>query len=69
LRDKGCRAEGCAMPAAMCEAHHLQPWSQGGRTDLADGVLLCSHHHHVIHDPRYATTRLPNGDYRFHRRT
>jgi predicted restriction endonuclease len=57
------------MPAAMCEAHHLKPWSQGGRTDLADGVLLCSHHHHVIHDPRYVTTRLPSGDYRFHRRT
>jgi predicted restriction endonuclease len=57
------------MPAAMCEAHHLQPWSQGGRTDLADGVLLCSHHHHVIHDPRFQMTKLPNGDYRFHRRT
>ncbi|HWU22679.1 MAG TPA: DUF222 domain-containing protein, partial [Nocardioides sp.] len=69
LRDKRCRAEGCSIPAAWCEAHHLKPWSQGGRTDLADGVLLCSHHHHRAHDTRYTTTKLATGDYRFHRRT
>lgn len=69
LRDKECRAEGCTMPAAWCEAHHLTPWSRGGRTDLADGVLLCSRHHHLIHDRTHGHTRLPSGDYRFHRRT
>jgi hypothetical protein len=57
------------MPAAMCEAHHLIPWPRGGKTNLADGVLFCSHHHHRAHDTRYLTTKLPNGDYRFHRRT
>ena len=41
LRDGGCRAEGCDIPAAWCEAHHLIPWSKGGKTDLADGLLLC----------------------------
>ncbi|WP_460847638.1 HNH endonuclease signature motif containing protein [Nocardioides ultimimeridianus] len=69
LRDKRCRAEGCSIPAAWCEAHHLKPWSEGGRTDLADGVLLCSHHHHRAHDTRYDMTKLATGDYRFHRRT
>ncbi|GAB4006384.1 HNH endonuclease signature motif containing protein [Nocardioides ultimimeridianus] len=69
LRDKRCRAEGCSIPAAWCEAHHLRPWSQGGRTDLGDGVLLCSHHHHRAHDTRYDMTKLATGDYRFHRRT
>ncbi|NPC96513.1 HNH endonuclease signature motif containing protein [Nocardioides sp. zg-DK7169] len=64
-----CRAEGCSIPAAWCEAHHRTPWSAGGRTDLADGVLLCSHHHHRAHDQRYACDRLANGDLRFHRRT
>ncbi|WP_107775078.1 HNH endonuclease signature motif containing protein [Nocardioides sediminis] len=68
LRDGGCRAEGCDVPAAWCEAHHLVPWSKGGKTDLADGVLLCSHHHHRAHDDRYLHDRLPNGDLRFHRR-
>jgi hypothetical protein len=47
----------------------LQPWSKGGKTDLDDGVLLCSHHHHRAHDPRYSTERTPNGDIQFHRRT
>ena len=70
LRDKTCRAEGCDTPAAWCEAHHAnQPWSTGGRTDLDDGALLCSWHHHRAHDPDYGHQRLPNGDFRFHRRT
>jgi len=72
LRDRHCRAEGCTVPAAWCEAHHLHPWSErggGGRTDLADGVLLCSFHHHRAHDPRYTCQRLAGGDVRFHRRT
>ena len=69
VRDRRCRAEGCAVPAAWCEAHHCgDSWAHGGRTDLADGVLLCSWHHHRIHDPRYDPRRLPDGDYRFHRR-
>lgn len=70
VRDRSCRAEGCTVPAAWCEAHHAgDPWARGGRTDLADGALLCSWHHHRAHDPRYETCRLPTGDYRFHRRT
>jgi hypothetical protein len=69
FRDRQCRAEGCSIPATWCEAHHLQPWSKGGKTDLDDGVLLCSHHHHRAHDPRYSTERTPNGDIQFHRRT
>ena len=69
VRDQHCRAEGCTVPAAWCEAHHAnQPWSKGGRTDLADGALLCSWHHHRAHDPRYDARRLPNGDFRFHPR-
>jgi hypothetical protein len=69
LRDRRCRAEGCTIPAAWCEAHHLTPWVHGGRTDLAHGLLLCSHHHHRAHDARYLADRLPNGDVRFARRT
>jgi hypothetical protein len=70
IRDKRCRAEGCTMPATFCEAHHLDPWSSGGRTNVKDGVLLCSWHHHQIHDTQtYRTERLPHGDFRFIRRT
>jgi hypothetical protein len=54
--DRGCRAEGCDMPAAMCEAHHLDEWATGGRTDLGRGILLCSFHHHRVHDPAFRAT-------------
>jgi hypothetical protein len=70
IRDRTCRADGCDIPAAWCEAHHAgQPWADGGRTDLADGVLLCPFHHHRAHDPTWDPSRLPNGDVRYVRRT
>jgi hypothetical protein len=70
IRDRRCRAEGCDIPAAWCEAHHAQrPWATGGRTDLAHGILLCSFHHHRAHDHRWDPSRLPNGDVRYTRRT
>jgi hypothetical protein len=70
LRDRECRAEGCTVPAAWCEAHHWgRPWARGGRTDLEDGMLLCSWHHHRVHDDTYDASRMPNGDVRFSRRT
>ncbi|WP_122816612.1 HNH endonuclease signature motif containing protein [Nocardioides pantholopis] len=68
LRDRECRADGCSIPATWCEAHHWQPWLLGGRTDLANGILLCSRHHHLVHDDRYLHDRMPNGDVRFARR-
>lgn len=68
IRDQTCRAEGCDTPGTWCDAHHLDPWHDGGPTDLDNAVLLCSHHHHRIHDTGYRTDRLPNGDLRFHRR-
>ncbi len=68
LRDRHCRAEGCDIPARWCEAHHRRRWSEGGRTDLDDGELLCVHHHHRIHDRAYHHDRLPDGSIRFHRR-
>ena len=68
IRDRTCRAQGCDIPGTWAEAHHWIPWVQGGKTNLDDGVLLCSHHHHRAHDPTYDTERLTNGDVRFHRR-
>ena len=70
LRDKGCRAEGCDRPPSWTEAHHhTTPWADGGRTDLADGILLCGHHHRLAHHPNHDHHQLPNGDIRYHRRT
>jgi hypothetical protein len=47
-RDRGCRFPGCGAPWG--HAHHTHPWSQGGRTDLADGVVLCGRHHRAVHE-------------------
>ena len=70
VRDRECRAEGCTVPASWCEAHHWgTPWIEGGRTDLKDGVLLCSWHHHRAHDTKFESRRMANGDVRFTRRT
>ncbi|GAA3531427.1 hypothetical protein AFL01nite_17440 [Aeromicrobium flavum] len=49
-RDHGCAYPGCDRPPGWTEAHHTIPWSHGGPTDLDSGVLLCSHHHHRVHD-------------------
>ena len=68
VRDRRCRARGCTIPATWCEAHHLKPWALGGATDLADGVLLCSFHHHRAHDTEVEVTRRPDGDMEFRRR-
>ncbi|GAA1426553.1 hypothetical protein GCM10009640_27980 [Agrococcus citreus] len=56
-RDKGCRVPGCGMPVAWCEAHHIVPWQLGGATDLDNGILVCSYHHHEIHAGRLRVER------------
>ena len=56
-RDGGCRWPGCDKPPAWTEAHHITPWAQGGNTDLADGVLLCRHHHMLLHNNHWNITR------------
>jgi hypothetical protein len=56
LRDGGCTARGCETSASGCHAHHDDPWSRRGVTDLANGRLLCPRHHRLAHDARYAMT-------------
>jgi hypothetical protein len=48
-RDGGCAFPGCNRPPGWCEAHHINPWANGGNTNLNDGVLLCARHHRTIH--------------------
>ncbi len=69
LRDQGCTTEGCDRPPALCHAHHDQPWSRGGPTDVATGRLLCPRHHTLAHDQRYQMRAGPGGKVSFTRRT
>jgi len=68
IRDKTCTAENCDRPPGWCEAHHDVPWSKDGPTNLTNGRLYCSWHHHLAHDDSYLTTNRPNGQTRFRRR-
>ena len=49
VRDGGCAHPGCGRPVSWCDAHHIQPWSNGGHTSIDNGVLLCRLHHSAIH--------------------
>jgi hypothetical protein len=48
-RDVHCRFKGCTRPPIMCHAHHLEHWIDGGETSLDNLILLCGHHHRLIH--------------------
>lgn len=50
LRDGGCRFAGCDRPAGWCDSHHIQHWADGGPTNLDNLLLLCAHHHTLIHE-------------------
>jgi hypothetical protein len=52
-RDQGCAFPNCTIPAPWCEAHHITYWSHHGPTNVSNGVLLCSHHHHLIHKEQW----------------
>jgi hypothetical protein len=68
-RDRGCTTRGCGVSASGCHAHHDDPWSRGGRTDLARGRLLCPRHHRLIHDNRYDRRVHADNTITFTRRT
>lgn len=59
-RDIGCAFPDCTVPASWCEAHHITPWAHGGNTSIDNGVLLCAHHHHAIHQGQW-TVASRNG--------
>jgi hypothetical protein len=69
LRDGGCTARGCETSASGCHAHHDDPWSRGGLTDLTNGRLLCPRHHRLAHDSRCAITIHADNTVTFARRT
>ena len=49
-RDGGCVFPGCGAPVDWCEAHHLWQHELLGPTLLDNLVLLCKHHHHLVHE-------------------
>ncbi len=66
IRDGGCRFPGCDRPPAWCDAHHITHWINGGQTSLGNLVLLCRHHHTIIHQGRFRIA-VTEGAIRFER--
>src|SRR5574341_504074 len=64
-RDDGCcRCAGCPNRRYL-DAHHRRHWADGGETTLENLVLLCSHHHSLVHEGGYTIEDDGEGALRF----
>jgi hypothetical protein len=67
-RDDGrCRWPGCERRRHLA-AHHRTHWANGGETSLDNLVLLCWHHHRLVHEGGYTVEDAPSGELRFRNR-
>ena len=48
VRDRGCRFPGCGL--RFTDAHHIEHWADGGKTELRNLILLCKRHHRAVHE-------------------
>ena len=63
-RDAGCNTPGCRTTRFL-HAHHVIYWSQGGRTDLDNLVLLCGRHHRLLHEGAFTIEALGRQRFRY----
>lgn len=67
VRDGGCMFPKCLAHASYCEAHHCDHWGEdAGRTDIDRGILLCRHHHMLLHNNGWKITRDGLGPFILH---
>ena len=64
FRDQGCRFPGCTN-THFVDGHHIKHWADGGETSLENLVLLCRHHHRLVHEGGYVCERTADGDIEF----
>ena len=65
--DHTCRFPGCERRRHL-DAHHRIHWARGGETSLGNLVLLCWHHHRLVHEGGYTIEDDPSGGLRFRNR-
>ncbi len=53
-----CLAPGCRTSASGCHAHHVIFSMNGGGTNVDNGVMLCSAHHHALHAGAFEITMI-----------
>ncbi|MEW6476250.1 MAG: DUF222 domain-containing protein [Actinomycetota bacterium] len=66
-RDGGCRFPGCGNRRFL-HAHHIVHWINGGETKLINLILLCSHHHRLVHEGGYRIESLRDQVFAFYDR-
>ncbi|MGM0658050.1 MAG: DUF222 domain-containing protein [Pseudomonadota bacterium] len=59
-RDQGCRFPGCTAHKYV-DAHHIHHWADGGETKMNNLVLLCRHHHRLVHEGGYGVCMTAGG--------
>ena len=60
-RDRHCRFPGCSN-VVFTNVHHIKEWKPDrGRTDLENLVLLCVHHHGLVHRKQWRMSGNANG--------
>ena len=64
VRDKGCRFPGCTN-TRFVDGHHIEHWADGGETSLDNLVMLCRHHHHLVHEGGFVCEKTAAGEIRF----
>jgi 5-methylcytosine-specific restriction endonuclease McrA len=65
VRDNGaCTVPGCGSTHGL-EAHHVRYWYWGGKTVMANLVLLCRAHHHAVHADELSIQPLGNQRFRY----
>ena len=62
-----CCFPGCERRRHL-QAHHRRHWAQGGQTSLDNLVLLCFHHHRLVHEGGYTIEPDPTGGLCFRNR-
>jgi hypothetical protein len=60
LRDGGCRFPSCTARSRL-HAHHVVWWSKNGPTKIDNLCLLCSYHHHLVHEGGFGLTMSKDG--------
>ena len=49
----------------MSHAHHIVHWADGGVTSLPNMILLCGHHHRLIHAAPWTIRGTSPNDFTF----
>ncbi|SDU40912.1 HNH endonuclease signature motif containing protein [Jiangella alkaliphila] len=65
LRDRTCKAPGCALPATRCDLDHVRAFADGGATCAGNLTPLCRKHHLIKHHGPFVVDQPEPGTLRW----